>query len=540
MRLTLRARFAYTFAALILLSSAVLSLTLGLRARDMAREQIGSALADAAAHMTAQLDRSMWARSKEVQVLASLDVMRRPDDPAAVRRVLDRLREAIPLYSWVGLLDAKGRVLEATGGVLKGVDISARPVFAKGSQGLFIGDVHDAVLLSKLLPNPTGEAMKFVDVSVPLIGPDGTLHGVLAAHLSWEWAGEVQRSILGSLKEARGVDLFIMAADGTVLLGGQDQLGKPLSLPVADRVRGQQAPAWAVERWTDGQEYLTGAAFGDGHLDYPGLGWTVVARQPLDVAYAPVNALIRDIFLVGAALSCLFALAGWLTGSRVIKPLKAITQAADRLRMGENIAMPEHHDIPEIETLADSLTHLVASLTTSEIARDRMERLATRDPLTGLANRLGLAEHLSTTLPRMERKGGELHALCMDLDGFKGVNDRLGHAAGDELLRQVAGRLSSCLRGGDLLARQGGDEFLVLAETRPDGVDQVETLARRILGAVAGTYALPEGQAVIGVSIGLATWPTDGTDMDAVLARADEALYRAKRAGKGRLVRAGE
>lgn len=533
MRLTLRARFAYAFAGLILLSSAVLSLSLGWRASRMAQEQIGSSLADTAQQMALQLDRAMWARSQEVQVLASLDIMRNPGDPAAARRVLDRLRQAIPLYSWVGLLDAQGRVVEATDGILKGVDISARPVFAKAREGMFIGDVHDAVLLSKLLPNPTGEPMKFVDVSVPLVASDGSLRGVLAAHLSWEWARQVERAFLGSLKEARGVDLFIMAADGTILLGAKDLLGRPLDLAVTDEVRGTPAPAWGVEAWPDGERYLTGAAYGAGHMEYQGLGWTVVARQPLDVAYAAVAVLVRDILLVGAALSSLFALAGWVIGSRVIRPLQDITHAADRLRLGEDVAMPEHHGIPEIETLSTSLADLVASLTRSETARDRMERLATRDPLTGLSNRLGLAEHLATTLPRLEREGGSLEALCLDLDGFKGVNDRLGHQAGDQLLREVARRLLACLRGGDMLVRLGGDEFLVLQESRGHGTAPVEGLARRILETVAQPYALDEGEARIGVSIGAASWPGHGRSMDEVLAKADAALYEAKRAGKG-------
>lgn len=574
MRISLRGRFALTFAGLIVFSSAVLSMVLGGRASGMVEQRIGIALADTAAQMADTLDRSMWARSQEVQILASLDVLRDPGDTTAARRLMDRLRQSIPLYSWVGLLGPDGTVLEATDGLLAGKNIGQRPVFAQGRQGLFIGDVHDAVLLAKMLPNPSGEAMKFVDVSAPLIDAHGRFRGVLATHLSWEWAKEVEETFLRSLKGKRSVELFIVAADGNVLLGERGLLGRPLNLELLARAKvgeghifssgnssgvGDDARrgtgVWSVETWPDGKRYLTGAAHGVGHRDYPGLGWTVVARQPLDSAYASLRVLSRDIMLAGAALAVLFGLGGWFIANHISRPLADITQAADRLRQGEDVPIPLHQGVPEIEILSGSLRALVESLTKSETARDRMQRLATRDPLTGLINRLGLSEHLSTTLPRLKREGGVLEVLCLDLDGFKLVNDRLGHAAGDDLLREVARRLEGCLRGGDMVARLGGDEFMVLTEGRdPEAVGNMERLAARIIAEVGRPVALGAGQgegagnviasvtanialsatttANVGVSIGGAIWPRHGESFEVAAARADEALYAAKRAGK--------
>lgn len=531
---SLRSRFTLTFAGLILFSGAVLSAFIGTRAADATEKQIGTALAHTASQMADLLDRTMWARSQEVQILSGLEPLRRHSDMREARQLLERLRQAIPLYSWVGITDKDGLVLESTGGVLKGQSIAARPVFAKGREGLFIGDVHDAVLLSKLLPNPSGEAMKFVDVSAALYDDAGALTGVLATHLSWEWAREVENSILGVYRESQGMDLFIIAADGTVLLGDRNMLGKRLELPLLSRVS-PGADAWAMETWPDGRRYLTGASLGDGYRDYNGLGWIVLARQPEEVAYASVRRLMRDIVLAGVALSLLFAAGGWLVAGHVVRPLAAITQAAQRLRRGEDALIPRHHGIAEIEVLSSSLSELVESLTKSEVARERMRRLATRDPLTGLNNRLGLAEHLSTALPRLAREGGSLRIFCLDLDGFKKVNDTLGHPAGDLLLKEVAARLQGCLRGGDMPVRVGGDEFLVLSEEAKGETLDVAALGRRIIAEVGRPYDLDGVPAAIGVSIGAARWPEHGERFEEAQAKADAALYEAKRAGKNTL-----
>lgn len=535
MRLSLKYRFIITFAGLIVLSSVVLCLLIGLQASRMAQEQIGSNLADTAFQMADKLDRIMWVRSREILLLASLDTFREPAQRRQSAHVIEQFQSSIPFYSWIGLLDPKGNVLEATGNILKGQNIAQRPVFNQATEGLFVGDVHDAVLLSKLLPNPTGEQMQFVDVSAPLKDSSGRFTGVLASHLSWGWARDVEASILSAFKESREVDLLIVAADGTVLLGDKSLLGKKLALAIMRQVR-DRTSIWAVETWPDGDAYLTGASFGRGFRDYKGLGWTVVARQPLNRAYKAVYALVRDMFLVGLGLSVLFALAGWFVATKVIQPLQAIAHAADQIRMGADVRIPESRNIPEIQALSMSLSSLIRSLTKSETARDRMERLATRDPLTGLFNRLGLTEFLTTALPRLKREQGGLELLCMDLDGFKKVNDTLGHQMGDQLLKEVSTRLTGCLRGGDMLIRQGGDEFMVLLESKGDASHEVTQLARRILDAIHEPFKLPGREVQVGVSIGSASWPRHGAAFEEVAANADSALYEAKSKGKNRLV----
>ncbi|EGY25307.1 diguanylate cyclase domain protein [Desulfovibrio sp. A2] len=533
---SLRVRLVAAFALLILALSACLSLLVGQRSGQQVRAQIGDVLAETAFQMADKLDRSMWARRGEIHVLAELDTLRRPMDVQAIRRLLDRLQQAIPIFSWVGFTDATGQVLAATGRILEGVDISARPVFAHGSKRPFVGDVHDAVLLAKLLPNPSGEPMKFVDISVPVAAPDGRLAGVLAAHLSWEWVRQIERTIFRALRTSQRIDMFVVSSDDTVLLGSSPAPGTPLRLDAIARAR-SGLTGWSVERWPDGQEYLTGYATGVGFEDYKGLGWTVLARQPLSAAHAPAHMLERDVLGAGLLLGMLFAGLGWFVAGPVSRPLQRLTAAADRLRGGEDAEIPELRGVREIEVLSASLRGMVDALTHKQHALDRMEAIALHDKLTGLPNRRALEQHLARASGQARRGGRALAMLFLDLDGFKAVNDTLGHQTGDILLQQVAERLRGCLREGDVVARLGGDEFVMVLPSPDDHPREGAALAAaRVIEALNAPFDL-EGQAArVGCSVGGAVWPDDAEDVSAALHLADAALYAAKRAGKNRAV----
>ncbi|AWN37671.1 diguanylate cyclase [Methylobacterium radiodurans] len=160
----------------------------------------------------------------------------------------------------------------------------------------------------------------------------------------------------------------------------------------------------------------------------------------------------------------------------------------------------------------------------------RLAHIARHDPLTGLPNRLLFRERLEQEIARSGRSGG-FALLCLDLDRFKRVNDTLGHQAGDSLLCAVADRIRSELRIDDVAARLGGDEFVVLrgANGRPE---EAICLARRLITAMASPVHLDGYPTGIGISIGIALAPSDAADPDLLYARADQALYRAKAAGR--------
>jgi diguanylate cyclase (GGDEF)-like protein/PAS domain S-box-containing protein len=171
-------------------------------------------------------------------------------------------------------------------------------------------------------------------------------------------------------------------------------------------------------------------------------------------------------------------------------------------------------------------------ITARVTAERRVRYLAEHDVLTGLANRSLFGSRLDRALRLARRHGRRLAVLCLDLNDFKSVNDGLGHAAGDELLRQVAGRLQELAAEVDTVARLGGDEFALIQAESADR-DAAAALARRIVQRLSEPVII-EGQVLHSFpSIGIALYPDDGADAERLLRHADLALYRAKAAGKG-------
>ncbi|AHB48978.1 diguanylate cyclase [Hyphomicrobium nitrativorans NL23] len=180
------------------------------------------------------------------------------------------------------------------------------------------------------------------------------------------------------------------------------------------------------------------------------------------------------------------------------------------------------------------VTHFIGS--TADLSRIKKSELeldhaAHHDDLTGLPNRRLLITHLDRALHRAVRQGAMGAVLFIDLDRFKLVNDSLGHGAGDELLRLATRRLRESLRSNDLLARFGGDEFIVLLEqTSPEGAGIV---AQHVIDRLTEPFLLPAGEEIyIGASIGISFFPNDSSRADELLQHADAALYQAKSAGR--------
>jgi diguanylate cyclase (GGDEF)-like protein len=158
-------------------------------------------------------------------------------------------------------------------------------------------------------------------------------------------------------------------------------------------------------------------------------------------------------------------------------------------------------------------------------------RSANFDELTGVPNRALFHDRLDQTLKQSERYKRKFALLFIDLDGFKSVNDTLGHDAGDAVLIQTAERLQKCVRDADTVARMGGDEFTIILSTIAS-VDAAEAVARKIIHALAAPFSIGSEEAQIGASIGISMFPENGTDADALLKRADDAMYVAKNEGK--------
>src|SRR3989442_10490176 len=164
----------------------------------------------------------------------------------------------------------------------------------------------------------------------------------------------------------------------------------------------------------------------------------------------------------------------------------------------------------------------------------RVEQQANHDPLTELFNRRLFEQWLGYSLAQARRDGTQLGLLFLDLDGFKAVNDRYGHKAGDVLVMEIARRFRQTVRESDVLARLGGDEFALLAPNAKDG-HELAHLAQRLLHALSDPNRPALSDRQLGASIGIAFFPEDATDLQGLIAAADAAMYAAKRAGKNRI-----
>ena len=161
----------------------------------------------------------------------------------------------------------------------------------------------------------------------------------------------------------------------------------------------------------------------------------------------------------------------------------------------------------------------------------RIEQQANYDTLTGLANRSLLQDRLEQALLTATTYKTRLAVVFVDLDRFKYINDSLGHHVGDDLLRVMADRIESCVRDCDTVARLGGDEFVVLitGQTEP-GI--IRSIIERMLAVVAQPWIIEQGEFDVSCSIGVALYPSDGTDAQTLLKHADSAMYRAKDSGR--------
>ncbi|HEY9034287.1 MAG TPA: EAL domain-containing protein [Pseudomonadales bacterium] len=174
-------------------------------------------------------------------------------------------------------------------------------------------------------------------------------------------------------------------------------------------------------------------------------------------------------------------------------------------------------------------------ITEAKSSEENIRKLAYYDPLTELPNRQLFSDRLSQAIQRANRNRQYLAILFLDLDGFKDVNDRLGHAVGDRLLHQVGKRLKDCIRSDDTVARMGGDEFTVVLNALADR-DAAENAAAQVAGKVISRlnepFLIDDKEAHIGTSIGIALYPDDANEDEVLVKMADTAMYHAKRSGK--------
>jgi diguanylate cyclase (GGDEF)-like protein/PAS domain S-box-containing protein len=254
---------------------------------------------------------------------------------------------------------------------------------------------------------------------------------------------------------------------------------------------------------------------------------TFANRALADLLDTTVNELLGSSLLdfidVDDRAEARIRIAGPNDDARTEQDLRIVTRQGRLVWARIRASAIRHHD----GTYRGAIV-FVTDVTERRNLEQRLAEEARRDPLTGVANRKELFEVLSPIL----QNGSLTAALYVDLDGFKEVNDRFGHTLGDELLCTVAGRLRGAIRVIDTLARVGGDEFVVICRDL-ESTDEAVAIGERIREVLAHPFGLAVGPVSVDASIGIAFGR--GSDADDLLARADQALYRAKRKGRGRI-----
>ncbi|MEP7155527.1 MAG: diguanylate cyclase [Betaproteobacteria bacterium] len=514
----------------------------------------GNAMRDLATAVAAMVAENIREREREIELLAQAPLFRRaPLDSPDLLQAIERLQRSNPYYTWLGMTDTEGAVRVANAGLLVGVNVKARAWFIEGQQGAFVGDLHDAVLLSRLLPRAANEPpMRFVDFAAPVYDDNHKLRGVLGAHAEWRWATEVVRVMAPLNARETRLEIFIVNSAKRIIF--PEEARGASAIPAAITA---QRP-FVLDNWGSQVNYVNAMVPVRELIPAKPIQWSIVVRQPAEEALANLYHLQKALLIFGAGvIVLLLALTFWLAG-RISRPLELLAGQARRIEKGdESASLDIPTGIGELRRLTDSLKGMTATLNqrrealaesnvqlehkvserTAQLAllNEELRQQARRDALTGLDNRLAVNERLHEEFVRMKRSGRTYAVLLLDIDHFKKVNDTHGHAVGDETLQQVAQILKASLRESDFVARYGGEEFLaLLPETDLDNARQVaEKIRARIEGA-----NLPIVKQVT-ISIGLAMSDAGQEDEDDAVRQADDRLYRAKGAGRNRVVAEG-
>jgi diguanylate cyclase (GGDEF)-like protein/PAS domain S-box-containing protein len=250
-------------------------------------------------------------------------------------------------------------------------------------------------------------------------------------------------------------------------------------------------------------------------------GTAVYRREPVivtDIVQDPLWAVCREQVAPYGYRSC------WST------PI--LSNHGDALGAFAMYSMSVRAPTPNETRLVDVVTHIAGIAIERKVAEDRIQFMANHDALTGLPNRALIKDRFVEAAARAQRNGTWATAAFIDLDNFKGINDRLGHSVGDGLLKVVASRMVACVKSTDTVARQGGDEFVILLADHPKSGEILAATLQRIRAAISAPVHLDGRTFRVTCSFGVANCPDDGTDVETLLANADAAMYRAKELGR--------
>jgi len=538
-----RARLALLFGGLTFLVGVPFYLYLEHLLSAQLLHERGQAIHAKARSVAIVLAENLRERQREIDLLAQTPLYRRtPFSSPEITRSLHALQRAYPHYSWLGVADAGGAVKAATGGLLLGAKVKARPWFIEGLKGSFTGDLHEAVLLASLLPRNAGEEPpRFIDFAAPVISDGGRVLGVLGAHADWRWVSDAI-SVIAPQEAGQPEDIYIVSVDGSIIY--PDLQGDPPTLPARLAANG----GYTLGHWGGSGPYLSAMVLLPSHPSVTELGWKVIVRQPESLALASLHALQERLIILGVAVALVLMVLTYAVASFTSRNLEKVARFARDIENGADpAAISLKAGTSEVRLLLDALRSMAGKLLdsqhelerkvierTAELAEvnNELRRLARRDALTGLYNRFAANETLEKEFKRMQRTEIGYAVLLIDIDHFKRVNDTYGHEVGDLALQGVAAILRTTLRTTDFVARFGGEEFLALLPAT--GLNDALAVAEKVRTAVATIPAPGSGSATI--SIGVAVAEKQHADESEAVLLADKNLYAAKEGGRNRVV----
>ena len=550
---SLRGQLTLWFSGLSLLTLLCVGLYVGRLATQQMAASAGAAVHAMALTAADLLGAGLREREQDIILLSQAPHFTRGDltHPDLLPSLLRR-RALSEEFAWLGVVDPQGKVIQAVDGLLQGQSVAQRPWFIAARSGVYAGDVHEALLLEKMLPKPPdGEPLRFIDFAAPIRDYSGELVGVVGAHIHWRWVTQTVQTAFDQSARDSGAEILITNAQGIVLY--PQKLAHQVQLP-AELHTGRNQRTTEV-RWDDGLDYLTSMVAVDSRTSR-NLGWSIVVRQPLHQALEPAHAMRNRLLALGFLAALAFGAVALRLALSFSRPIEQLAEAAHRIESGDSQAdFPEKGQLIEVDQLGQSLRSMTRTLLAHEReleavnqslealvqqrtealeeANRALEHLATHDPLTGVYNRRRFDDKLRECFDAARRTSQGFAVLLLDADHFKKVNDTYGHPTGDTVLQELARLLTGTIRSVDFVARYGGEEFVILLPHTPDGASAM-AVAEKARWAIA--HAEFPGPGHITVSVGISVWQADDPGAAATIERADAALYQAKAAGRNCVV----
>ncbi len=364
-RRSLRVRLGFSLAALSLVFTILTGIFFGQLGDQRERDVAGATLAEQAFHAADKIDQIMVERYRDLEVVSAGDLFRNAAPYASRRALLETMQNAYRYYTWLGLLDTKGKVVVGTGGLLEGADFSREPLFTQAQTHVFMaeGEINEPPgdKVSDLVEGPTHPTM----VSAPVFDANGNFAGVIGAYVDWDWTQDITRTLSDSPQGNGPLEMFVLGRDNYVLLGTPDLVGTHLNVTSTQTAQ-DSTHNYVQEKWPDGREYLSGLSSTGGYEDFPGLGWKVLVRQDAYSALAVARKFEEIQAWFGLAMGIMWALAGWMLARRMAGPMISIANAANRIRKGKSTVIPKVKGRDEVAMLASSLNEMVGNITNQE------------------------------------------------------------------------------------------------------------------------------------------------------------------------------